>query len=727
MKTNNFTEKIVPVTEVVRRSSLLMSKNPDKKSTWQKVQDELAGNKGLAIILLEEEGLSFVHASNDNSICQNLTASEEFAPKCEKFCGRAFAKVNKDGKALKYKCHAGLECVAVPLETSADKNLVAITGRAFTKSIDYRNGTERAISGDWSKFPPSKFFGNILMTSSTNNVADLAKRLTNLSENEKKLLNNLNENEPYKNDILVNNQNISETRNISKIINTFNNQNESIAEISNKQSEELKEVNEWRSLFNFLLDLTYKQACFSILKFLKERYEIESMAWLESKENRLESILAIGDLEKQKIQINMANDDKRLLKAVNENSSVQLRERKTSEDKNKQQVVKLFPITVGGKIQGALILGDKLEDEKINHQISKFCQTIAPELEILRLREELSHRSWLGIALHKINESLKMIDTEDFWSRLMQTMAELLQAERGSLFVFDENKNKLIVKSVIGTKADVIKNRNSENSGERIIERVWKSGNALAVPNISQIGLSPAPSDWNYKTESFICFPIIIADKKIGVLNLTDKIGGGIYDDFDLQLLNSIAPQIAVAIDRATLKNRAGEFEQLSVTDSLTGLLNRRYLEARLSEELKRSNRHGFPMSFMMIDVDNFKSYNDTFSHPEGDKALKLVGHTLKETLRGADVAARYGGEEFSILLPQTNIDEALTIAERIRKNVEATDFSNRQVTISIGIASASLELNTPEDLILAADKALFVAKDKGRNNVQVYGKRNEE
>ncbi|MGI8669830.1 MAG: diguanylate cyclase [Aridibacter sp.] len=702
-----------------------MSKNPDNKNTWQKVQDELAENKGLAIILLEEEGLSFIHASNNNSICQNLTASEEFAPECEKFCGRAFAKVNKDGKALKYKCHAGLECVAVPLENSEDKKLVAITGRAFAKSIDYRNATERAISGDWSKFPPSKIFGNILMTSTTQNFADLAKRLTNLSDDEKKLLNNLNE--PYKNEILLKNQTNSETRNISKTVNTINNQNESFAEISNKQSEELKEVNEWRSLFSSLLDLTYKQACFSILKFLKERYEIESMAWLESKENRLESILAIGDLEKQKIQISMANDDKRLLKAVSENSSVELRERKNSEDTSRQQVIKLFPITVGGRVQSALILGDKLEDEKINQQISKFCQTIAPELEILRLREELSHRSWLGIALQKFNESLKMIDTEDFWSRLMQTTAELLQAERGSLFVFDENKNKLIVKSVIGTKADVIKNRNSENSGERIIERVWKSGNALAVPNISQIGLSPAPSDWNYKTESFICFPIIIADKKIGVLNLTDKIGGGFYDDFDLQLLNSIAPQIAVAIDRATLKNRAGEFEQLSVTDPLTGLLNRRYLEARLSEELKRSNRHGFPMSFMMIDVDNFKSYNDTFSHPEGDKALKLVGHTLKETLRGADVAARYGGEEFSILLPQTNIEEALTIAERIRKNVEETEFPNRQITISIGIASASLELNTPEDLILAADKVLFVAKDKGRNNVQVYGKRSEE
>ncbi len=714
----------MPVAEVVRRSSLLMNKNPENKTRWQEVQDELANRQGLAIILLEDEGLSYVHASNNNSICQNLTASEEFARKCEKFCGSVFTNTMKEGKALKYKCHAGLECVAVPLEVSEGKKLVAITGRAFTKSIDYRKATERAISGDWSKFPPSKFFENILMTSSSRNIEDLAKRLTNLSGNEKKLLNELNQDDFSKTDSPASIQTESEKQIILKTVETITlKQNELNAEIFNNQSAELKEVNEWRSLFSSLLDLTYKQACLSILQFLKDRYGISSMAWLENNENRLETILATGDLEKQKIQINMASDDKRLLKAVRENSSIELRERKKTEKEGDQQIIRLFPITVGGRIQSGLILGDKLEDEKINHQISKFCQTIAPELEILRLREELSHRSWLGIALHKFNESLKMIDTEDFWSRLMQTTAELLQAERGSLFVYDENKNKLTVKSAVGLKADIIKNGKSENFGERIIERVWKSGNALAVPNISQIGLSPAPTDWKYKTESFICFPIMIAGKKIGVLNLTDKIDGGIYDDFDLQLLNSIAPQIAMSIDRANLKNRAGEFEQLSVTDPLTGLLNRRYLEARLSEELKRSNRHGFPMSFMMIDVDNFKSYNDTYSHPEGDKALKLVGHTLKETLRGADVAARYGGEEFSILLPQTNTDEALMIAERIRKNVEETEFPNRRVTISIGIASASLELNSPEDLILAADKALFAAKDKGRNNVQVYEK----
>ena len=173
------------------------------------------------------------------------------------------------------------------------------------------------------------------------------------------------------------------------------------------------------------------------------------------------------------------------------------------------------------------------------------------------------------------------------------------------------------------------------------------------------------------------------------------------------------------------MKEKAGEFEQLSVTDALTGLLNRRYMEERLTEEVKRSSRHGFPMSFMMLDVDHFKSYNDQFGHPAGDIALKIVAHVIRETLRGADVAARFGGEEFSILLPQTTGEEAVAIAERIRGNIEHADFPHRIVTTSIGVASCSAELCASADIVSAADKALYEAKRHGRNRVRTFQQMN--
>ena len=126
-------------------------------------------------------------------------------------------------------------------------------------------------------------------------------------------------------------------------------------------------------------------------------------------------------------------------------------------------------------------------------------------------------------------------------------------------------------------------------------------------------------------------------------------------------------------------------------------------------------------MSLMMLDVDEFKSYNDAFGHLAGDAALRIVAQVLQDILRGADVAARYGGEEFAVLLPQTTSVEAAAIAERLRQRIEHTEFPRRQVTVSIGIAAISNELDTPADLIGAADHALYEAKNHGRNKVQVY------
>ena len=204
-------------------------------------------------------------------------------------------------------------------------------------------------------------------------------------------------------------------------------------------------------------------------------------------------------------------------------------------------------------------------------------------------------------------------------------------------------------------------------------------------------------------------------------MNFTDKHGGERFDKHDLEVLDSVATQIAVALDRVSLRDKVGEFAQLSVTDPLTGLLNRRYLQERLGEESNRSDRSGEPRSFLMMDVDEFKSYNDRFGHPAGDEALRIVGSILRQNLRGADVAVRYGGEEFSVMLPVTSIDEAELIAQRIRMHVERTEFPRRKVTISIGAATLTPELANVDALISAADRALMRAKDMGRNNVQVY------
>jgi diguanylate cyclase (GGDEF)-like protein len=176
-----------------------------------------------------------------------------------------------------------------------------------------------------------------------------------------------------------------------------------------------------------------------------------------------------------------------------------------------------------------------------------------------------------------------------------------------------------------------------------------------------------------------------------------------------------------------TVLTEATQYQLMSLTDPLTGLLNRRYIEQRLVEEVERSHRHRFPMSLMMIDVDDFKLYNDSYGHQAGDLALEMVAQCLKQVLRSADVASRYGGEEFCILLPQTSLSEAAGVAERVRRRVESTAFPHGKtqpmgtVTVSIGVAAWSSALNTPAAIIGAADRALYIAKSRGKNSIYVH------
>ena len=148
-------------------------------------------------------------------------------------------------------------------------------------------------------------------------------------------------------------------------------------------------------------------------------------------------------------------------------------------------------------------------------------------------------------------------------------------------------------------------------------------------------------------------------------------------------------------------------------------------------EELNRSKRYDFPMSFLMIDIDDFKAYNDTNGHQAGDLALQITAHCLKGALRSADVASRYGGEEFCILLPQTGIVEAGAIADRIRHRVSTTHFPHGKaqplghVTVSIGVSTFSALVNTSENVIAAADRALYQAKNQGKDRTVFYGEEN--
>ncbi|MEW6982549.1 GGDEF domain-containing protein [Colwelliaceae bacterium 6471] len=161
---------------------------------------------------------------------------------------------------------------------------------------------------------------------------------------------------------------------------------------------------------------------------------------------------------------------------------------------------------------------------------------------------------------------------------------------------------------------------------------------------------------------------------------------------------------------------------EFSTIDELTQLYVRDVFDITLLKNIHESTRAHTSLCLLMIDVDDFKKVNDHYGHQKGDEALHKIGHCLNKRIREMDLAARYGGEELAVILPNTDIEEAYIIGERIRKDIKKLDFDGFSVTVSIGIGSTNKPKNTPESLIKQADTALYKAKAAGKNQTVKYG-----
>ena len=175
------------------------------------------------------------------------------------------------------------------------------------------------------------------------------------------------------------------------------------------------------------------------------------------------------------------------------------------------------------------------------------------------------------------------------------------------------------------------------------------------------------------------------------------------------------------------LRNANLRLRELSLTDELTEVGNRRNFDVRIREEINRSTRFGHAFSLLLLDIDQFKKFNDEFGHPQGDAVLRALGALMRSLSREGDVPCRIGGEEFAFILPETAKADAMAFAERMRRGVEATIMApdrTRPLTISIGLAAFPDDGKSPEDLLRGADEALYESKRSGRNRVTAYLKK---
>ena len=311
---------------------------------------------------------------------------------------------------------------------------------------------------------------------------------------------------------------------------------------------------------------------------------------------------------------------------------------------------------------------------------------------------------------------------EDLYRNILEVAADLLNACQGSLMLIDKNGEDIQVVHAKGMSAEIAGYLKLQ-VGIGIAGKVAKTGAALLVDDVERDPrVAVARNRPRFKTKSLVSIPLKLNEKVLGVLNLSDKRDLTPFSEEDLDLLTSFSTLASLMIERTQVMEEACRFEQLSLTDPLTGIYNRRFLNNRIEEEINRSRRQGQEFSVLFIDLDHFKHYNDRFGHLAGDEALCKTGEIMKAALRGMDIVARFGGEEFCVLLPGSSKHLALHVAERIREGIERESFPGGEglpqegLTASLGIASFPEDGSTLTSLLRASDKALYQAKSGGRN-----------
>jgi len=366
-------------------------------------------------------------------------------------------------------------------------------------------------------------------------------------------------------------------------------------------------------------------------------------------------------------------------------------------------------------------------DQRSAEKLEAPSSLLDAQLEIARLTDQLeSRRRSIGQFYAFLRGIASTLESNKIYESLLAKFSEIMKSERSSLMILNEESNELAVEASMGVFP--------ENTwpvrltlGESVAGSVLASGAPLVVRDADNDSRIPIDRPGRYKSKSFISYPITLGSRKVGVINLTDRTDGVPYEPDDLMMLEMMAPHLALIIDRTEWARKAEAFQQMSLTDPLTGLPNRRYLQDRLFEEVERSKRYNTPLSFMIIDVDRFKSYNDVYGHTNADRVLVTTAQILRNSIRAIDMAARFAGDEFCIVLPETELGDAARIAERLRKAISETEYRTEkgelmgQVTLSIGISSFSASRQSPLAVVETADQALYRAKTRGRNCVAVY------
>lgn len=319
------------------------------------------------------------------------------------------------------------------------------------------------------------------------------------------------------------------------------------------------------------------------------------------------------------------------------------------------------------------------------------------------------------------SESLEMGRLLD---RLGRTLVDTLAVEELLVLLPEPGTGVMRVRQALGVQ-DVRVLEGTWPSGEALVHRCVDEGEIQYLPDLSTVSLAAELRGRRHAGGSLVAVPVRGPGSATGVITLLRREKNA-FDPQELDFLRLVSHFVALAVSNATLYRATHE---RAIHDALTGLHNRGFFVEAFAREWHRVRRTALPMTVLMIDVDHFKAINDSHGHAVGDVALQAVSRILRARARKADLLARYGGEEFVLALPGTPVEDGEAIAEVVRASIEGASLPvpatngvpDVRLTVSIGVAAASLEDDSPEALIHRADLGLLDAKGAGRNRVVVH------
>lgn len=339
-------------------------------------------------------------------------------------------------------------------------------------------------------------------------------------------------------------------------------------------------------------------------------------------------------------------------------------------------------------------------------------------LELLKQQKSMLGQSLVSLDqflyLHK---SISRLHLEDIKPVLIEKLPYILGIRYFSLFLYNANLKELSL--ACSNHLDMTKKVNFKVSESGVMQDALHQKRYIFEPDFTTSKYYKGKKNPLFQNNFFLCVPLMIENQIIGVINVNDS-EKGFLSVSDMDYILNVMEFVALSLSNALLHEKT---EVLSVTDGLTQLFDHRQMMHVLEKEFERSRRYQSPLSIVMMDIDHFKKINDTYGHQKGDEVLVTLASVLNRMCRSNDTAARYGGEEFVVILPETRKEGAAIIADRIRNAMAQKRFHTASeeftVTLSCGIAEVNLAtVSTPSDLIHVADRALYQAKQEGRDRM---------